>query len=71
MSIVVKSDWQTMRQVRNFVEGERRKCLSDREWRHRLAGYGYAVREEADRLMLLTLPHRVEICDLPLARTAE
>jgi len=27
-----------------FALKERQNCLSDREWRHRLRGYGYDVR---------------------------
>lgn len=54
--------------VRNFVEGERRKCLSDREWQHRLKGYGYDLRKDDSCFKLVTLPHGVEVCELPLER---
>ena len=37
-----------------FARRERRRCLSDREWRHRLRGYGYDVRQ-TDRGPVLTL----------------
>jgi hypothetical protein len=57
-------------QVRAFVEVERRKSLSDREWKHRLAGYGYDVRKSDGCLKLVPLPHEVELCDLPLERPA-
>jgi len=58
-------------QVRDFVTVERRKSLSDREWKHRLAGYGYDLRKAGSCLKLVTLPHGVEVCDLPLERPVE
>lgn len=30
-----------------FALNERRSCLSDREWRFRLQGYGYDIRQTA------------------------
>lgn len=57
-------------QVRDFVTGERLKALSDREWKHRLAGYGYDLRKAECCLKLVTLPHGVEVCELPLERPA-
>lgn len=45
---------------------ERAAALSEREWKHRLAGYGYAVRDEKDgQHVLEKLPHHVEVCILP------
>lgn len=70
MSMNFGSDKFLTADVRNFVEGERRKCLSDREWKHRLRGYGYDLRSEPGCLKLLTLPHGIEVCDLPLDRPA-
>ncbi|SDO05000.1 hypothetical protein SAMN05216196_103189 [Lutimaribacter pacificus] len=57
-------------ELRDFATGERRKCLSDREWRHRLAGYGYDLRKETDCFRLVTLGHGTELCALPLERPA-
>ena len=48
--------------IRSFVMKERRMCVSDREWQHRLKGYGYAIRDTARGRMLSTLPHGVDIC---------
>ncbi|MCM2561775.1 hypothetical protein M8756_07710 [Lutimaribacter sp. EGI FJ00015] len=59
---------QTNNELRDFVTQERKKSLSDREWKFRLAGYGYDVRKSSDCLKLVTLRHKVELCDLPLDR---
>ncbi|OIP88019.1 MAG: hypothetical protein AUK37_00180 [Rhodobacterales bacterium CG2_30_65_12] len=38
-----------------FARAERRSCLSDREWRFRLQGYGYDIRQTARGRMLTML----------------
>ena len=48
--------------VRAFVMAERQRCLSAREWQHRLRGYGYDLRKTDRGTMLTTLPHGVEVC---------
>lgn len=50
--------------VRNFVMHERRHCVSDREWQHRLRGYGYGIEQTARGRVLTSLPQGVEICGL-------
>jgi len=65
MSIIIKKDCFADAQVLDFVTRERTKALSRREWKHRLAGYGYGIRETDAGDMLETLPHRVEVCILP------
>lgn len=51
-------------EVRTFVMGERKHCLSDREWKFRLRGYGYDIRETPKGTVLTTLPHGQEVCAL-------
>lgn len=51
-------------EVRTFVMGERKHCVSDREWKFRLKVYGYDIRQTDHGTMLTTLPHGVEICAL-------
>ena len=51
-------------EVRSFVLGERKNCVSDREWKFRLRGYGYDLRQTERGRVLATLPHGVEICTL-------
>lgn len=38
-----------------FALNERRSCLSDREWRFRLRGYGYDIRQTARGRVLTRL----------------
>ena len=66
MSIIIKKDAFATKEVLQIVERERAIALSDREWKHRLAGYGYSIRDTTDGQHILeTLPHHVELCVLP------
>ena len=60
----VKPDPENETDVRRFVLNERRQAVSDREWRHRLRGYGYALRVTAKGEMICTLPDGEPICTL-------
>ncbi len=51
-------------EVRTFVMSERKNCVSDREWRFRLKGYGYDIRQTERGTVLTTLPQGVEVCTL-------
>lgn len=51
-------------EVRTFVMDQRKSCLSDREWKFRLRGYGYDLSKTDNGTVLRTLPHGVEICTL-------
>lgn len=50
--------------VRSFVMDERKFCVSDREWKFRLRGYGYDVSQTDRGTVLRTLPQGVEVCML-------
>jgi len=50
--------------VRAFVMAERSRCLSTREWRHRLKGYGYDLRQTEQGTVLTTLPHGIDVCPI-------
>ena len=65
MSIIHKSDPFVTSNVIDLVMRERSIALSNREWKHRLAGYGYSVRDTDHGQILETLPHHVEACVLP------
>jgi hypothetical protein len=52
-------------QVIELVMRERAIALSAREWKHRLAGYGYAIKDTDAGQIVETLPHHVEIGMLP------
>jgi len=57
-------DATVVSEVRSFVMNERKHCVSDREWAHRLRGYGYDLRETDHGTTLHTLPAGQEICVL-------
>ena len=52
----------TVDKVRSFVMDERKTCLSDREWKFRLKGYGYGVHQTDQGRVLTTLPQGAVIC---------
>lgn len=58
------ADISTQAAVRAIVMREKTMSLSEREWKHRLRGYGYALRESAEGMKVMTLPHHVEVCAL-------
>ncbi|HGG06507.1 MAG TPA: hypothetical protein ENK28_13695 [Aliiroseovarius sp.] len=51
--------------VLDLVARERAMSLSSREWKHRLVGYGYAIRETDKGPVVETLTMGQEICALP------
>ncbi|UOA28863.1 hypothetical protein [Pseudosulfitobacter sp. DSM 107133] len=70
MSIFVKTDALVAAQVLELITQERSKSLSKREWQHRIAGYGYCVRDTQYGQIVETLPHHVPVCTLPVDLTA-
>lgn len=65
MPVIIKNDAFVTAEVMTLVTRERERALSVREWKHRLAGYGYSVRDTESGHVLETLPHHVEVCTLP------
>ena len=65
MSFMFSQDTDLTARALQIAETERAKALSAREWKHRLAGYGFALRETDAGVILETLPKRVSICMLP------
>ncbi|WP_448327436.1 hypothetical protein [Sulfitobacter sp. M13] len=65
MTIIIKNDAFITADVLALVTRERESALSYREWKDRLAGYGYGVRDTDHGSVLETLPHHVEVCVLP------
>ncbi|MFK7834767.1 MAG: hypothetical protein AB8B60_00975 [Sulfitobacter sp.] len=70
MSVMFNKDPFITAQVIDLVLRERESSLSSREWKHRLAGYGYAIKETAHGDVIETLPHRVEVGVLPAEASA-
>lgn len=51
--------------VLDLLTRERSKALSVREWKFRLAGYGYAVNDVKGAQVVTTVPHGIELGILP------
>lgn len=66
MSVMFNKDPFITAQVIDLVLRERAVALSNREWKHRLAGYGYAIKETDHGQVVETLPHHVEVGTLPV-----
>ncbi len=67
MSVMINKDPFIAAQVVDLVLRERDVALSQREWKHRLAGYGYAIKDTDKGQIVETLPHHVEVAVLPAA----
>ena len=51
--------------ILKLVTDERAKALSVREWKHRLAGYGYAIKDTEAGHVVTELFGKAELCVLP------
>ena len=51
--------------VLSLLERERSMALSPREWKHRVAGYGYSIREVGGRQMVTSLVSGANLGILP------
>lgn len=51
--------------ILNLIARERHLAVSDREWLHRLRGYGYAIRDTAEGRMVTSLVRGAALCSLP------
>jgi len=65
MSIIADQDAFAEAQILDFVMNERSKALSRREWKHRLAGFGYSVRETEAGDIVESMLNHVKVCFLP------
>lgn len=50
--------------IRDLVLSERQKAVSEREWMHRLRGYGYAIRDTAEGRFVTSLLKDAPVCQL-------
>ena len=50
--------------VMEIVMRERRMAISDREWQHRLRGYGYAIRDTAEGRFVTSIRQDAPLCQL-------
>ena len=56
---------ENMSEVQMIVMRERRLAVSDREWHHRLRGYGYGIRDTQEGRVVTSILHDRQICPLP------
>ena len=70
MSVMFNADPFTARQGIDLVLRERASSLSPREWKHRLAGYGYAIKDTDHGQVVETLPHHIEVGVIPAELSA-
>ncbi|HKL05926.1 MAG TPA: hypothetical protein VJ929_08970 [Roseovarius sp.] len=52
--------------VLNLVLRERGMAVSEREWKHRLRGYGYAIKDTPEGRLVTTLLRGAPVCSLPV-----
>ncbi len=53
--------------IRDLVLRERKLAVSDREWQHRLRGYGYGLRDTQEGRVVTSLVRGSDICTLGAA----
>ncbi len=51
--------------IRNLVERERELAISEREWKHRLRGYGYAILDTDEGRFVTSILRGAPLCSLP------
>lgn len=54
----------THNDIRDFVMRERALSVSDREWKFRLRGYGFAIRDTDRGRMVTSLLGKGDLCTL-------
>ena len=59
-----------MMDIQSLVMRERRMAVSDREWKHRLRGYGYGIRDTDEGRVVTSLRHNTQLCALPTGAAA-
>ncbi|WP_371225156.1 hypothetical protein [Roseovarius sp. 2305UL8-3] len=51
--------------IQQMVMRERRLAVSEREWKHRLRGYGYGIRDTDEGRVVTSLVNNIRLCCLP------
>lgn len=50
--------------IRELVMAERRVSVSEREWKHRLVGYGYAIKDTPQGRVVTSVVRGEALCSL-------
>ena len=53
--------------IHDLVMRERAMAVSEREWQHRLRGYGYGIRDTAEGRVVTSLVRGSDLCALGAA----
>jgi hypothetical protein len=53
--------------IRELVMRERAMAVSEREWQHRLRGYGFGIRDTAEGRVVTSLVRGSDLCALGAA----
>ncbi|MEQ9674354.1 MAG: hypothetical protein RLO10_07815 [Roseovarius indicus] len=53
--------------IRDLVMRERAMAVSEREWQHRLRGYGFGIRDTAEGRVVTSLVRGSDLCALGAA----
>lgn len=53
--------------IRDLVMRERALAVSEREWQHRLRGYGYGIRDTDEGRVVISLVKGSDLCALGAA----
>lgn len=67
MAYFKNSEFVDAANVLDIVAQERTKCLSVREWKHRLAGYGYGIKDSEAGYIVISLATNAELVVVPEA----
>jgi hypothetical protein len=51
--------------ILTIISRERRLAVSDREWQHRLRGYGYGIRDTDEGRVVTSLLKDAPLCAIP------
>lgn len=52
-------------ELQSLAQRERQMAVSEREWMHRLRGYGYAIKDTNEGRFLTSIVNQTELCCLP------
>ncbi len=52
-------------ELQSLAQRERQLAVSEREWMHRLKGYGYAIKDTNEGRFLTSIVRKTELCSLP------
>lgn len=55
---------QNNSKIRDLVMRERKLAVSEREWQHRLRGYGFGIRDTEEGRVVTSLVKGADICTL-------